>query len=268
MARTRTLIGEGQGGLTRRSLLGAGTASLGGVLLARPGSALAATSPGRSGVPTPEGFRKFLVYIAEGKAGGIIDPQFVLAFQREVYGRDEAAVVAYSMDAKEFFLTRFGLDFRSASAATATGPWEIEGARLQGSVFSPANRYTASVVSEGWVGAAGWIVRDSSFNVTLTVSGTMSARAPRLTHCAGNDDRAHPPGRSSARRFSGGGLTVRALAPRPPPAGSTSTPAGRWSRSPTPNGWAGRSSKACPSPAEPPAAAADRHCAARRAKAV
>jgi hypothetical protein len=176
MARTTTLIGEEQGGLTRRTLLGAGTAALGSALLARPASALAATSPSRSGVPTPEGFRKFLVYIAEGKAGGITDPEFVLAFQREVYGRDEAAVVAYSMDAKEFFLERFGLDFRGASAPTATGPWEIEGARLQGSVFSPANHYTAYVVSEEWVGAAGWIVRDSSFNVTLTEDQTLHGR--------------------------------------------------------------------------------------------
>jgi hypothetical protein len=142
MASTTTPIWEEPGGLTRRTLLGAGTAALGGALMAKPASALAATSPGRSGVPTPEGFRRFLVYTAEGKAGGITDPEFVLAFQREVYGRDEAAVFAYSMEAKAFFLGRFGLDFRGASAPTATGPWEIEGARLQGSVFSPARSVT------------------------------------------------------------------------------------------------------------------------------
>jgi hypothetical protein len=94
-------------------------------------------------------------------------------FQREVYGRDETAVVAYSVQAKEFFLERFGLEVREASAPTPTGPREIEGARLRGSVFSPDNRYTAHVVSEEWVGAAGWIVRDSSFNVTLTDDQTL-----------------------------------------------------------------------------------------------
>lgn len=171
MARTTTLISEEQGGLTRRTLLGAGTAALGGALLARP--AFAATSPGRNGVPTPEGFRKFLVYIAEGKAGSITDPEFVLDFQREVYGRDEAAVIAYSIEAKGFFLERFGLDFRGVSAPTPIGPWEIEGAQMGGSVFSPDNRYTAYVVSEEWVGASGWTVRDSSFNVTLTENQTL-----------------------------------------------------------------------------------------------
>ena len=172
MVRTTTLVEEWQGGMTRRRLVGA--AALGAALLATPaGSAVASKSPGRSGVPTPAGFRKFLVYIAEGSAGSITDPEFVLAFQREVYGRDEAAVVAYSMQAKEFFFARFGLDFRGATAPTPTGPWEIDGARLQGSVFSPANGYTAYVVSEEWVGEEGWTVRDSSFNVVLTEDQTL-----------------------------------------------------------------------------------------------
>lgn len=70
-------------------------------------------------------------------------------------------------------LDRFGLDFRAVSAPTPTGPWDINGARLQGSVFSPANRYTAYVVSEEWVGSEGWIVRDSSFNVSLTEDQTL-----------------------------------------------------------------------------------------------
>ena len=168
MARTTTLIEEPRAGLTRRRLLGAGSAALGGALLASPAASGLAASGGRCTVPTPAGFRKLLVYIAEGSAGSITDTDFVLAFQREVYGRDEAAVVAYSVQAKEFFLERFGLDFRGVTAPTPTGPWEIDGARLQGSVFSPGNGYTAYVVSEERVGAEGWTVRDSSFNVVLT----------------------------------------------------------------------------------------------------
>ena len=35
-----------------------------------------------------------------------------------------------------FFLERFGLDFTGATAPTAVGPWEIEGAVMQDSVFS------------------------------------------------------------------------------------------------------------------------------------
>ena len=171
MAQTTTLARQREGGLTRRGLLGAGTAALGGALQASP--APAAASQSLAGVPTPEGFTKFLVYMAEGKAGGISDPEFVLDFQREIYGRDQAAVVAYSMEAMAFFLERFGLDFRGVNAPTPTGPWPIEGAQLQGSVFSPDNRYTAHVVSEEWVGADGWMVRDSSFNVSLTEVQTL-----------------------------------------------------------------------------------------------
>ena len=144
-------------------------------MLATPAAALAGKDPAARAcaVPTPTGFTKFLVYMAEGNAGSITDPDFVLAFQREVFGRDEAAVAAYAREAMQFFLERFGLDFTGATAPTTVGPWQIEGAEMQGSVFSPANGYTAYVVSEEAVGPKGWVVRDSSFNVGLTVDQTL-----------------------------------------------------------------------------------------------
>src|ERR687897_3019321 len=160
---------------SRRALLGsAGTLAVGGAVLATPATALAGRNPaaGACAVPTPAGFRKFLVYMAEGNAGSITDPAFVLAFQQEVYGRDEAAVAAYAREAMQFFLERFGLDFTGATAPTTTGPWEIDGAVMQGSVFSPANGYTAYVVSEEAVGPQGWIVRDASFGASLTEDQT------------------------------------------------------------------------------------------------
>ena len=81
--------------------------------------------------------------------------------------RDSRAAAAPSVGCRAL------LDFRGATAPTPTGPWEIDGARLQGSVFSPANGYTAYVVSEEWVGEEGWTVRDSSFNVVLTEDQTL-----------------------------------------------------------------------------------------------
>lgn len=178
MAGASTLVEREQEtrGLSRRALLGgAGKLALGGAVLATPGAALAGRDPaaGRCAVPTPAGFTKFLVYIAEGNGGSITDSEFVLAFQRAVYGRDEAAVAAYAREAMAFYLERFGLDFTGATAPTTTGPWEIDGAVLQGSVFSPANGYTAYVVSEEAVGPKGWIVRDSSFSVSLTEDQTL-----------------------------------------------------------------------------------------------
>ena len=155
--------------------LAASARSPSAVRLATPAAVLAARNPaaGGSPAPTPAGFTKFLVYMAEGNAGSITDPDFVLAFQHEVYGRDEAAVAAYAREAMAFFLARFGLDFRSATAPTVVGPWEIDGAVMQGSVFSPANGYTAYVVSEEAVGPQGWIVRDASFGARLTEDQTL-----------------------------------------------------------------------------------------------
>ena len=155
--------------LTRRRMLG-GAATIAGsaALLAAPG----AVADRRRGcaTPTPEGFRKMLVYIAEGpaSAGSITDPDAVLAFQRKVMGRDRAAVMAYVEEAKRFFLRRFGLDFTGVSAPTPIGPWEIDGATLAGSVFDPDHGYTAYVVSEESIDEEGWTVRDASFGVSIT----------------------------------------------------------------------------------------------------
>src|SRR5918994_94074 len=122
-----------QSRLSRRTLLGSAGFAVGGAVLATPAAALAGRNPtaGACAVPTPVGFRNFLVYMAEGNAGSITDPEFVLAFQREVYGRDEAAVRAYAREAMQFFRRRFGLDFTGAIAPTAVGPWEIEGAEMR-----------------------------------------------------------------------------------------------------------------------------------------
>src|SRR5918999_2892328 len=73
-------------------------------VLGAPSAAPAAT--GRCATPTPAGLRKLLVYIAEGpgSAGSITDVDAVLAFQRDVMGRDLAAVAAYVEEAKAFYL--------------------------------------------------------------------------------------------------------------------------------------------------------------------
>lgn len=156
--------------VTRRKLLGgAATAAAGGALLATPVGALASSGTSTCVTPTPAGFRKVLVYIAEGPSSpSIRDVDEVLAFQREVMGRDEAAVAAYIEEAKAFYLRRFGLDFSGVEAPTPIGPWEIDGAALRGGFQNPARGYTAHVVSEELVGPEGWEVRDGTFGVGIT----------------------------------------------------------------------------------------------------
>jgi hypothetical protein len=142
----RDAPGEAQTAVTRRRLLGgAATTAAGGALLATPGGAVASSRSGACAAPTPAGFRKLLVYIAEGpaSAGSIRDVDAVLAFQRDVMGRDAAAVAAYIDEAKAFYLRRFGLDFSGVDAPTPIGPWEIDGAVLQGGFLSPERGYTA-----------------------------------------------------------------------------------------------------------------------------
>ncbi len=155
--------------VTRRGMIGgAATFAGGAALLAAPGAIAAPRR--RSATPTPEGFRKLLVYIAEGpaSAGSITDPDAVVAFQRRVMGRNRAELAAYVEQAKRFFRRRFGLDFSGVDALTPVGPWEIDGATLAGSVFDPGHGYTAHIVSEEWVGEEGWTVRDASFGVSIT----------------------------------------------------------------------------------------------------
>jgi hypothetical protein len=159
--------------ITRRSLFGAsGALAAGTVLFGTPAvAALADTANGASrGCATPTGFRKLLVYIAEGpaSAGSVRDVDAVLAFQQEVMGRDEAAVADYIEQAKRFYLERFGLDFFGVDAPTPIGPWEIDGAVMRGGFLSPERGYTAHVVSEERVGPEGWEVRDGSFGVGFT----------------------------------------------------------------------------------------------------
>jgi hypothetical protein len=160
--------------VTRRGMLGGAATLAGGAALLGAPAAIAGNR-GRCGTPTPEGFRKLLVYIAEGpaSAGSITDPDAVLAFQRAVMGRDRRAVAAYVEEAKRFYLRRFGLDFTGVDAPTPVGPWQIDAASMRGSVFHPDHGYTAYVVSEEWVGEEGWTVRDASFGVTITKDTTL-----------------------------------------------------------------------------------------------
>ena len=114
--------GEERLALTRRSLFGgAGTIALGGGLLATPAvlaSAANAETGGRT--PTPQGFRKYLVYMQNG----VIDPSSPAPdtgefFQTEVMQRSPAEIEADRQAAIAYFRQRFGLDF---SGGDTDGP--------------------------------------------------------------------------------------------------------------------------------------------------
>jgi hypothetical protein len=120
----------------------------------------------------PEGFRAFLVYLAEptlapGEPSSFTDAANVDHFQHDIMGRTDAEVTQQRDLAVAYFNNRFGLDFSTATAA-ADGSLSIPGATFTPFVFNEHNNYHAYVVSGRAVPDTGWQVRDGGFQVTLT----------------------------------------------------------------------------------------------------
>ncbi len=141
-------------------------------------------------VSTPDGFDKFLVYMGAG-AYDPDDPEFTppdyIYFQKEVMGRDEAAIEADRTAAMQYFLDTFGLDFfdeevvedpTSVEAMSPQGACQmaelcdIEGvATFNGFMLDPRQEYRAYAVSEMTAPAEGWVVRDGGWMV-MTIEET------------------------------------------------------------------------------------------------
>jgi hypothetical protein len=112
---------------------------------------------GSSGAPTPVGFDRYLVYMANG----VFDPNAEPAtlpgeiFHQEIMGRTPAEMAAQEALAREFFEQRFGLV-------------EQEGVvDVNSFTFNPVHNYRAYTISEESVPAEGWVVRDGGFSATV-----------------------------------------------------------------------------------------------------
>lgn len=154
------------------NFLARGSALLVALLLASPIGILAGPEGGGSS-PTPEGFNKYLVYLGEatlapGESSTLTDTASVQNFQEVVMQRDSAGVAANKASARQFFLTRFGLDFTSAASADPYAVETIPGAMLLGFVENPKANYRAYTISGTSVPDEGWEVRDGGWLAMVT----------------------------------------------------------------------------------------------------
>ena len=129
-----------------------------------------AVTQGNSGTPTPQGFVKYLVYMAEMRLNGepllLKRPADVDFFQRAIMRRSPAEIAQNKASAEAFFLQRFGLDF-TKTAPDAMGVEHIPGAMLSGFRLNPKANYRAYTISEERVPSQGWEVRDGGWAVML-----------------------------------------------------------------------------------------------------
>ncbi|MDQ2987270.1 MAG: hypothetical protein M3R13_11245 [Armatimonadota bacterium] len=129
-----------------------------------------AFTQGNSGTPTPQGFIKYLVYMAEMRLNGepllLKGPADVDVFQRAIMGRSPAQIAQNKAAAEAFFLQRYGLDF-TQTAPNAMGVESISGAMLSGFRLNPKANYRAYTISEERVPGQGWEVRDGGWSVVL-----------------------------------------------------------------------------------------------------
>ncbi len=108
---------------------------------------------------TPDGYNKFLVYMANGTYDPK-DPNYAapdgMFFQKEIMHRTDAEIADQVAQAKAFFKERFGIDEANGDV------------RIGLSMFDPRNNYRAYVIGGEKVPESGWIVRDGGINAMVT----------------------------------------------------------------------------------------------------
>jgi hypothetical protein len=127
---------------------------------------LTAAGPANPGSPTPDGFDKFLVYMA----AGVYDPDepnplTPEVFQREIMGRSDEEIAQDRAAAIAFFNERFGLNLTDPGGLFTS--FTVNGVRFASGTFDPRNEYRAYVVSEERVPSSGWVVRDGGWSASV-----------------------------------------------------------------------------------------------------
>lgn len=129
----------------------------------------------RSVAAVPDGFRQQLTYMAQPSdefPSVEVNYETFKAFQAEVWDRDDEDLAVFRQQAIDFFHERFGLDFNDAPVA-ADGTQSIDGATLAPSFVDPERQYRAYTIGGMWVPPEGYVVRDSSFNVSIEPGTTL-----------------------------------------------------------------------------------------------
>lgn len=134
---------------------------IGALLLTLFISSMAVAAPPQDvNTPTPDGFGKFLVYMAAGVYDPA-DPNYAAPdgayFHKEIMGRSNAEIAQNRADAVAFFEQRFGLN-PDEDAGVMFGPF----------MFDPRNDYRAYVVSGESVSSSGWVIRDGGWSLAVT----------------------------------------------------------------------------------------------------
>lgn len=104
--------------------------------------------------PTPEGFDKYLVYMAAGRYDPEVEPaegDLAMWFHKEILGRNDEEISKAQAEADAYFEKQFGPGLPSAM------PFGLD----------PREEYRAYVSSGEEVPSEGWVVRDGGFMVMI-----------------------------------------------------------------------------------------------------
>lgn len=140
------------------------------------GNVADARGQSRAVAAVPDGFQQQLTYMAQPREVDeptIVNYDTFKEFQAEVWGRDDEAIQAFRDEAIAFYEQRFGLDFSDVGVApdgsqTLTDDQGNVLATLTPSFVAPEREYRAYTIGGRWTPPQGYVVRDSSFNVTVT----------------------------------------------------------------------------------------------------
>ncbi len=113
-----------------------------------------------SGSPAPEGFDRYLVYIADGEydpadTGPADAGDF---FQQQIMGRTAEEAAAQEQKARDFFEQRFGITAAHIESGAVA---------FNSSMLNPDWGYTAHTIAGESVPAEGWVVRDGGFSAVV-----------------------------------------------------------------------------------------------------
>ncbi|MGE0600598.1 MAG: hypothetical protein AB7P41_14260 [Dehalococcoidia bacterium] len=111
----------------------------------------------QNGAPTPVGFDRYLVYMANGVFDPDAEPALLPGeiFHREIMGRSPDEMAEQEALAREFFQQRFGLNLEDGSVI------------VESFTFNPVHNYRAYTIAGESVPAEGWIVRDGGFRAEV-----------------------------------------------------------------------------------------------------
>lgn len=113
-------------------------------------------------VRTPDGFDKFVVFMAAGQYDPSVPPaeeNLAMWFHKEIMGRTDLGIDQQKLDAKGYFSTQFGIDV------------SVEDLILFG--VDPRNEYRAYIISGMDVPSEGWVVRDGGIMHMLMTDTTL-----------------------------------------------------------------------------------------------